>query len=179
MCRTLLTAVVLASLAMACSAQFAPKFVESEDCADISREPLRRTEVILHFESGRQAEVDAEVAATSAEHLQGLMCRSEVPPGAGMLFLIGSERTGEFWMFNTYVDLDIAYIAADGTIADLKRMTSCRRNGETRGDWSARCSAASAGYAPARAYTATLELPTGWLESVAGDGDALARVTWQ
>ena len=177
--RTLFTFVALVGLAVGCSAPFAPTFVEGEDCANISREPLRRTEVTLHFESGRQAAVDAEVASTSEEHLQGLMCRSEVPPGTGMLFTFDSERTGQFWMFNTYVDLDIAYVAADGTIADLKLMTSCRRNGQTRDDWSARCFAESAGYAPARGFTATLELPAGWLESVAGKDDTLARVTWE
>jgi len=176
--RTLLAYLALAGFAIGCSTAAAPTFVDGDDCADVSHEPLRRTEATLHFDSGKQVDVDAEVASTTDEHLQGLMCRSEVPPGTGMLFLFDSERIGQFWMFNTHVDLDIAYISADGTIADLKRMTSCRRDGETRDEWSQRCFGESVSYAPSRGYTATLELPADWLASVGENGGALTRVTW-
>lgn len=66
--------------------------------------------------------VDAEVARTAAERAQGLMDRDEVPDGTGMLFVFDSEGTRSFWMKDTQVPLDIAYINADLRIVDIFQM---------------------------------------------------------
>lgn len=175
---TLLAAVIV-TLSAACSSQATPRFVDNDDCSEVSREPLPETTASLHFTEGESVNVDAEVASTPSSQGQGLMCRPEVPGGTGMLFVFEAERSGAFWMYNTYVDLDIIYIRPDGTIADIKRMNSCLREGQSDNEWASRCGRESAAYQPDQSYTATLELPAGWLNSDTPGTEHLARVTWQ
>jgi hypothetical protein len=66
--------------------------------------------------------VVAEVARTAAERQEGLMDRDEVPEGTGMLFVFDDEATRSFWMKDTQVPLDIAYINADLRIVDIFQM---------------------------------------------------------
>jgi len=66
--------------------------------------------------------VKAEVASTSAARSRGLMYRRSMAKNAGMLFVYPETRVLSFWMKNTYLPLDIAFIDADGTIRDLTQM---------------------------------------------------------
>ncbi|MFW6194984.1 MAG: DUF192 domain-containing protein [Chloroflexota bacterium] len=109
--------------------------------------------------------VSAEVAATPEERQRGLMCRAEVPDGSGMLFRFGEETGGGFWMFNTYVPLDILYVDASGRVVDTASMKPCpREENETRNEWENRCRAEARGYAPDEEFSSALELPAGWLD---------------
>ena len=64
----------------------------------------------------------AEVAATAEEREQGLMYRDEVPDGTGMLFVFTDSRVRSFWMANTYVALDIAYLDPSFRVVDIVAM---------------------------------------------------------
>ena len=64
----------------------------------------------------------AEVAATPDERAEGLMYREEVPDGTGMIFVFQDNQVRSFWMANTYVDLDIAYMDPSYTIVDIVAM---------------------------------------------------------
>lgn len=66
--------------------------------------------------------LELEVASTPAERARGLMFRPELPWNRGMLFVFEAETTAAFWMRNTSIPLSIAFIAADGTILDVKDM---------------------------------------------------------
>ena len=66
--------------------------------------------------------VRAEVANTAATRSQGLMNREAVPDGTGMLFVWDREAVRSFWMQNTYVALDVAFIDADFRIVDIQQM---------------------------------------------------------
>lgn len=66
--------------------------------------------------------VDAEVARTPEERAKGLMYRENVPAGTGMLFVFDEEGPQSFWMANTYVPLDIAFIDASYTVVDIQQM---------------------------------------------------------
>lgn len=66
--------------------------------------------------------VVAEVARTPEEREKGLMYRSDLPQGTGMLFVFPDEERRSFWMANTYIPLDIAYIDAALRIVDIKQM---------------------------------------------------------
>jgi len=63
-----------------------------------------------------------EVADTEAERQTGMMFRRRLGPDEAMLFVFDREANLAFHMKNTYVDLDLAYIAADGTISQIARM---------------------------------------------------------
>lgn len=66
--------------------------------------------------------VVAEVAATADERAQGLMYREQVPDGTGMLFVFQDSQPRSFWMANTYVPLDIAYMDPSYRIVDIIAM---------------------------------------------------------
>ena len=64
----------------------------------------------------------AEVAASAEERAEGLMYRDEVPDGTGMLFVFPDNRVRSFWMANTYVPLDIAYMDPSFRVVDIVQM---------------------------------------------------------
>ncbi len=66
--------------------------------------------------------VKAEIARSIDEQSRGLMYRREMGKNEGMIFVYEQERVLSFWMRNTFIPLDIAYIKADGTIATIKQM---------------------------------------------------------
>ena len=66
--------------------------------------------------------VVAEVAASPEERAEGLMYRDEVPEGTGMLFVFPDSQPRAFWMANTYVPLDIAYMDPGYRIVDIIAM---------------------------------------------------------
>ena len=66
--------------------------------------------------------IRAEVANTSETRSRGLMYRDEVPDGTGMLFVFDREPDRSFWMQNTYVALDVAFINANFRIVDIQQM---------------------------------------------------------
>jgi uncharacterized protein len=60
-----------------------------------------------------------ELATTPAEQERGLMYRKELPEGGGMLFDFQPAQQVSFWMHNTYIPLDMIFIAADGRIVHI------------------------------------------------------------
>ncbi len=66
--------------------------------------------------------MNVEVAQSPQEHAIGLMFRTSMPTNDGMLFIF--DRAGEqcFWMKNTQLPLSIAFIADDGSIANIDNM---------------------------------------------------------
>ncbi|HUU11141.1 MAG TPA: DUF192 domain-containing protein, partial [Phycisphaerae bacterium] len=63
-----------------------------------------------------------EVADERAEHAKGMMFREHLGPDEAMLFIFERDENRQFWMKNTPMDLDLAYVAADGTITQIERM---------------------------------------------------------
>jgi uncharacterized membrane protein (UPF0127 family) len=50
------------------------------------------------------------------------MYREEVPDGTGMLFVFPDVAVRGFWMANTYVALDIAYMDPSFNVVDVLQM---------------------------------------------------------
>lgn len=57
-----------------------------------------------------------EVVDTPESRQQGLMFRQSLAKDAGMLFDFKTERETSFWMQNTFIPLDMIFIAADGVV---------------------------------------------------------------
>ncbi len=60
-----------------------------------------------------------EIAANEATREKGLMYRRFMPADRGMLFEFDREAPVSFWMKNTYISLDIIFIARDGTVKSV------------------------------------------------------------
>ena len=95
-------------------------------------------------------EVVALVAASPEQRQRGLQEVEDLPDGTGMLFLFNRDRTSGFWMKDTVVPLEIAFVAADGRIVEILSMEPCEEEP---------CEI----YAPEESYRAALEVPDGWL----------------
>jgi uncharacterized membrane protein (UPF0127 family) len=66
--------------------------------------------------------VIAEVAQTEAERAEGLMYRESLEENAGMLFIFPQSSVRSFWMENTYIPLDIAFMDVSFRIVDIQQM---------------------------------------------------------
>ena len=65
-----------------------------------------------------------EVADTNLKRAQGLMGRKNISKNGGMLFKFPAAHRLSFWMANTYVPLDIAFIDDDGKVLQIKSMNA-------------------------------------------------------
>jgi uncharacterized membrane protein (UPF0127 family) len=63
--------------------------------------------------------VKAEVADEPHERMTGMMGRTEMADGEGMLFVFPAPQALSFWMRDTLVPLSVAYINADGVIREI------------------------------------------------------------
>ena len=68
-------------------------------------------------------EFDVELAVTADQQRKGLMYRRQMAPDAGMLFLYDNGSQVTMWMSNTYIPLDMLFIAADGRITHIVERT--------------------------------------------------------
>lgn len=152
-------------------------FVENEDCVDGIRRELLSTSAMELRIGTRSIPLVIEVADEVHERRQGLMCRETVPYGTGMLFVFEESRALNFWMFNTYAQLDIVYLDDSRGVVKALTMEPCPRPDQyDDGRWRSHCSSAASGYGSGEAARYALELPAGWLASLGLDLDNLEGV---
>ena len=143
-----------------------PEFLDHPDCQTISRVPLSVENLKFSFGDG-EFEINAEMARDAPQRTQGYMCRSDITAGTGMWFELPAETSRRFWMYNTYVPLDVIYFdASDVAVAAVTLLPCPRAEVESDNAWRNRCEwesqQFSAGESP---HINVLELPAGWLAS--------------
>ena len=72
---------------------------------------------------GGERTIAIEVAESPEDMAMGLMFRTSLADGTGMLFPSPAPREVTMWMRNTYIPLDMVFIRADGTIHRIEAMT--------------------------------------------------------
>ena len=63
-----------------------------------------------------------ELAETKEEKQKGLMFKKELDENSGMFFVFDEPAYLNFYMKNTYIPLDIAFIDSDFVIVDIQQM---------------------------------------------------------
>jgi uncharacterized membrane protein (UPF0127 family) len=63
------------------------------------------------------------VADTPSRQSQGLMFVRDLPADQGMVFMHDPPRLASMWMKNTFIELDMIFIAPDGRIAKIAERT--------------------------------------------------------
>ena len=122
--------------------------------------PQRLETTVLDIEKagGGTVSIVAELAVTDEERARGLMHRTNLPEGEGMLFVFDRDQRLSFWMKNTVIPLSIAFISSDGRITEIRDMRPL--------DLTPVVSVRSVRYA--------LEVPQGWFARVGvGPGDVV------
>ncbi len=114
--RWLLLLLILAALALAVAA---PRLQRQWRIAGAG---LSGPYVEITAANGAQVIVYVEIADTPELRARGLMHREALAEDHGMLFIFEQDVQVPFWMKDTLIPLSIAFIAADGTIVDIKDM---------------------------------------------------------
>ena len=78
----------------------------------------------LVIESGEKThKFSVELALNSRQQTQGLMFRRRMAADAGMLFVYRREEPTAMWMKNTFIPLDMLFIAGNGEIRRIAERT--------------------------------------------------------
>jgi hypothetical protein len=96
-------------------------------------------------------ELAIEVAATEEQRMQGLMGRSTLSEGTGMLFIFERPQILSFWMKNTIIPLSIGFFDKNHCLINIEDMDP-PKNGELRL------------YKSKKPALYALEVPQGWFE---------------
>ena len=92
--------------------------------------------------------IRAEVARRSDQRQRGLMQRTSLKEGEGMIFLFPRQVSVGFWMKGTLIPLSIAYVDGDRVVS-TSEMVPCTKD-------------PCATYPPVAPYTAAVEAPAGF-----------------
>ncbi len=87
-----------------------------------SAQAFEESELTIDTATGTHAFM-IEIARTSQEQALGLMHRRALAPDFAMLFPFERARESSFWMRDTYVSLDMVFIAEGGIVHRIERDT--------------------------------------------------------
>jgi uncharacterized protein len=88
---------------------------------ELSSYPRTSLEIAHHDgnHGARKFQFEVWVADTPARAEQGLMFVSDLPATMGMVFPFETARVETMWMKNTYIELDMLFIGADGHVTKI------------------------------------------------------------
>lgn len=105
----------------------APKPVPTDVTAqDYPMPALPKARVVLTDAYGGKHAVDSEVAATPQARTRGLMWRTQLPEGTGMVFIFPQQQPLTFWMKNTLIPLDMIFFDESLTIVGIEENAAPR-----------------------------------------------------
>ena len=73
----------------------------------------------ITIENDKSKLLDLDIADNFEKISLGLMNRKKIEPNSGMLFIWEDSKIRNFWMKNTYFNLDLFFINDEGTIVEI------------------------------------------------------------
>ncbi len=113
----------LAALALTAFAACAPLEAKAPEAPAPAAEALALEAVAVQTARGA-VHFQVEIADTEEERSRGLMFRASLADDRGMLFDFQPVRPVAFWMKNTWIPLDIIFIAPNGRILNIAENTT-------------------------------------------------------
>ena len=148
------------------SASTAPQVETDESVVPGSPVGFDLGEVSVTTTDGGHRTISVWVADSTDERGRGLMDVTDLGEAEGMLFVFDSEGVARFYMWQTPMPLDIAFLDADGRFVDSAEMEPCLEPS----------SASCARYAPDEPFLMALEVPAGELDDLGiGPGARITR----
>ncbi len=109
-------------IAALAAAPTAPVFAQVADITK-AQDKLPAEKLTIVTRDGKIHEFMVEIADTSEQQTVGLMFRTSVPDGTGMLFDWHAVRGSDMWMRNTLAPLDMLFIDPDGKVHHIAEHT--------------------------------------------------------
>lgn len=117
-----------------------PPVLLAATCGGKKAAPVAAQEptVYLHKQDGSKVRVSVEVARTPEQRRTGLMHRTGLDKGSGMIFIFPEPAIQSFWMKNTLISLDMIFIGEDMKVVGVVENTvpmslqPCRVDGPSR-----------------------------------------------
>jgi uncharacterized protein len=81
--------------------------------------------VVFRTSTGHEPRLRVAVATTDADKRHGLMGVRSLPDDAGMAFVWTSPTTSAFWMKDTLIPLQVAFVDARDRVVSISDMTPC------------------------------------------------------
>ena len=87
--------------------------------ANLNSPIFSNIECKITFENDKSKLLTLDIADNFEKRSQGLMNRKILEPNSGMLFIWEDSKIRNFWMKNTYFNLDLFFINDEGTIVEV------------------------------------------------------------
>lgn len=115
---------LLAASVIACEQEPAPLDPETDRATETPAIPFRQDGTLDFLLEGEPVvSIAIEIADTDSARVRGLMQRTSLPDRSGMLFVFEREEPQGFWMANTPLSLDLAFVNSDSQIVSVAKYT--------------------------------------------------------
>ena len=88
-------------------------------CAESNRPVFKQILCTVKVNKNNPQELSIELADTAHKRSYGLMNREDMKSNSGMLFIWKDKQIRNFWMKNTYFNLDLFFLNNHGEIIEI------------------------------------------------------------